>query len=81
MRWALAPTRLKALFKQSTGWSPSPICPSSSGSNAPSRLLKNGSLSRLAKWPLRVGFYDQSHLNRHFKRLVGVTPKEFQRRL
>ncbi|QIP83397.1 AraC family transcriptional regulator [Streptomyces sp. Tu 2975] len=26
-----------------------------------------------------AGFYDQSHLNRHFKRLVGVTPGRFAR--
>jgi AraC-like DNA-binding protein len=24
-----------------------------------------------------TGFADQSHLNRHFKRLEGVTPSEF----
>jgi transcriptional regulator GlxA family with amidase domain len=28
----------------------------------------------------RVGLYDQSQLNRHFRRIVGVTPGEFQRR-
>ena len=27
----------------------------------------------------RVGFADQSHLNRHFRRLVGVTPGVFAR--
>jgi AraC-like DNA-binding protein len=27
----------------------------------------------------RVGFADQSHLNRHFKRLVGVTPAVYAR--
>ncbi|HEY9881858.1 MAG TPA: helix-turn-helix domain-containing protein [Leptolyngbyaceae cyanobacterium] len=26
----------------------------------------------------QVGFAHQSHLNRHFKRLVGVTPKQFR---
>jgi AraC-like DNA-binding protein len=26
-----------------------------------------------------VGFADQSHLNRHFKRMVGVTPGSYQR--
>jgi len=25
------------------------------------------------------GFVDQSHLTRHFKRLVGVTPAQYQR--
>jgi AraC-like DNA-binding protein len=28
----------------------------------------------------RVGLYDQSQLNRHFRRLVGTTPGEFARR-
>ncbi|WP_437842495.1 helix-turn-helix transcriptional regulator [Sorangium sp. So ce1153] len=27
----------------------------------------------------RVGLYDQSQLNRHFKRIVGVTPGQFAR--
>jgi AraC-like DNA-binding protein len=27
----------------------------------------------------QVGFYDQSQLNRHFRRIVGVTPGQFQR--
>lgn len=28
-----------------------------------------------------VGFYDQSHLNRRFKRQCGMTPREFQQRV
>ena len=28
---------------------------------------------------LEVGFYDQSHLGKHFKRFVGVTPAQFAR--
>lgn len=28
----------------------------------------------------QVGLYDQSQLNRHFRRIVGVTPGEYQRR-
>ncbi|MEW9701719.1 helix-turn-helix domain-containing protein [Paenibacillus sp. SI8] len=26
-----------------------------------------------------LGFSDQSHLHRHFKRILGVTPREFVR--
>ncbi|HEY4491998.1 MAG TPA: helix-turn-helix transcriptional regulator, partial [Acidobacteriota bacterium] len=26
---------------------------------------------------LRTGFFDQSHLSRHFKRIVGMTPGEY----
>jgi len=29
----------------------------------------------------RVGFYDQSQLNRHFRRLVGTTPGAYVREL
>jgi AraC-like DNA-binding protein len=30
---------------------------------------------------LETGFYDQSHLNKHFKRLVGVTTGQYQKHL
>lgn len=38
----------------------------------------------LSGWPVgavatEVGFYDQSHLTRHFKRLLGVSPARFAR--
>lgn len=33
----------------------------------------------LAEVAAMTGFADQSHLNRHFKRLVGVTPGQYQR--
>ncbi len=32
-----------------------------------------------AQASLAVGFYDQSHLNRHFKRVLGLTPGKYQR--
>ena len=38
-------------------------------------LIRNGcSISDAA---LRTGFFDQSHLSRHFKRIVGMTPGEY----
>jgi transcriptional regulator GlxA family with amidase domain len=27
---------------------------------------------------ISVGFYDQAHLNRHFKRIVGMTPGDYR---
>ena len=32
----------------------------------------------LAEAALRAGFADQSHLHRHFRRIVGITPGQFQ---
>jgi AraC family transcriptional regulator len=32
----------------------------------------------LAEVATEVGFSDQSHFTRHFKRLVGVTPRRFR---
>ena len=39
------------------------------------RLLLDG--AALADIAARCGFVDQSHLNRHFKRIVGVTPLQY----
>ena len=43
-----------------------------------SSLLRRGDLTP-GQVAVLVGFYDQSHLNRHFKRLVGVTPGDYKR--
>ncbi|MDD1783201.1 AraC family transcriptional regulator [Enterovibrio sp. ZSDZ35] len=40
-------------------------------------LLKTG-LS-IADSAMASGFHDQSHLHRHFRRAIGVTPKQYQR--
>jgi Helix-turn-helix domain len=42
------------------------------------QLLKQGKLS-LVDISLECGFANQGHLNRHFKRLTGTTPKEVAR--
>jgi AraC family transcriptional regulator len=42
------------------------------------QLLQKGELS-LANIALECGFANQGHLNRHFKRLTGTTPKEMAR--
>ncbi|WP_335980865.1 MULTISPECIES: helix-turn-helix transcriptional regulator [Streptomycetaceae] len=42
------------------------------------RLLLTG--ERPASVAAAVGFYDQAHLNRHFKRHLGVTPAAYARR-
>ena len=40
-------------------------------------LLRRGTPA--AETAQRVGFYDQSHLHRHFRRLVGLTPRAYAR--
>lgn len=62
------------LFKHSTGIAPHQYvirCRVESAKN----LLLSGNLS-IAEVAYKVGFANQSHLNRHFKRLLGVTPKK-----
>jgi AraC-like DNA-binding protein len=41
------------------------------------RLLESG--HRPAEVAVAVGFADQAHLNRWFKRVVGVTPAEYRK--
>ena len=38
-------------------------------------LLRQG--CPIAQAAVNVGFVDQSHLHRHFKRIVGVTPGQY----
>lgn len=63
------------LFKQSTGLSPHQYVIHCRVERAKQLLLK-GELT-IAEVAYSVGFAHQSHLNHHFKRLVGVTPKVF----
>jgi AraC family transcriptional regulator len=62
-------------FKQSTGFSPHQYLIRCRIERAKQLLLQN-ELS-IADVAHRLGFAHQSHLSRHFKRLVGVTPKAF----
>ena len=39
------------------------------------KLLQNGEV--VAQVAAETGFFDQSHLTRHFKRIVGATPRQF----
>ena len=63
------------LFKQTTGLPPHQFVIHQRVERA-KRLIAAGRLS-LAQIAIDVGFSGQSQLNRHFKRLVGVTPKRF----
>jgi AraC family transcriptional regulator len=65
-------------FKQSTGLSPYQYLIKCRIERAKELLQqKNSSIAQTAQL---VGFANQSHLCRHFKRWVGVSPREVQRR-
>jgi AraC family transcriptional regulator len=61
------------LFKQSTGFSPYQYVIQQRVKRA-KQLLRQGKMS-IGDIAIACGFSHQSHLNRHFKRLTGVTPK------
>lgn len=64
------------LFKQSTGLAPHQYQIRCQVERA-KELLQAGEMT-IADIATQVGFYDQSHLSRHFKRIVGVSPKVIQ---
>jgi AraC family transcriptional regulator len=67
------------LFKQSTGKAPHQYVLQQRIEKAKELLAsKQYSIAEVAS---RVGFVDQSHLHRHFKRLVGITPRAYQQQL
>jgi AraC family transcriptional regulator len=71
----MSPNYFTQLFKQSTGFTPHQYVIQRRVEWA-KRSLIEGKLT-IADVALQVGFAHQSHLNRHFKRWVGVTPKVF----
>ena len=71
----MSPHYFSGLFKQSTGTTPHQYVINSRIERA-KYLMQQNKLS-LAEISTQVGFVDQSHLHRHFKRLVGVTPKTY----
>ncbi|MEL6930999.1 MAG: AraC family transcriptional regulator, partial [Cyanobacteria bacterium J06600_6] len=71
----MSPHYFSQLFKASTGITPHQYVIRCRVERA-KKLIAQNKLS-LAEIATTVGFADQSHLHRHFKRLVGVTPKTF----
>ena len=74
----LSPFHFARLFKQGAGVSPHQFLLQQRVERA-KHLLLRGELS-IAAVAVAVGFYDQSHLGFHFKRLCGLTPKAFAER-
>lgn len=73
----LSPYHFLRLFKQSMGVTPHQYIVARRVEQA-KRLLERDQLS-IAEVAASVGFCDQSHLARYFKRIVGVTPKQLRR--
>src|SRR5262249_40150277 len=64
-------------FKESTGLPPRRYIIARRIERAQQLLRGEDDLS-LAQVAARVGFWDQGHFTRHFRRLAGVTPKRFR---
>jgi AraC family transcriptional regulator len=72
----LSPYHFARQFKASTGLAPHQYLISRRIERAQHLLRADGELG-LAEVALRVGFSDQSQFSRHFKRILGVTPRQF----
>lgn len=70
----ISPTYFANLFKHAMGISPHQYVVQQRVEQAKLLLLKTD--LAIADIALQVGFSNQSHLTRHFKRLIGVTPKQ-----
>ncbi len=64
-------------FRRATGYTPYEYLIHCRVNKARELITLNPGRSSLAEVASDVGFYDQSHLNRHFKQIVGMTPKQF----
>jgi AraC family transcriptional regulator len=73
----LSPFHFARQFKNSTGLPPHQFLIAQRIERA-KQLLQGNENQSLAEVALDVGFSDQSQFSRHFKRLVGVTPKQFR---
>jgi AraC-like DNA-binding protein len=64
-------------FKKSTGLAPYEYVIATRVEESRKLLSRGMSIAEAAA---RTGFCDQSHLNRHFKRILGITPGRYARR-
>ncbi len=73
----ISPTYFASLFKQATGISLHQYVIKQRVERA--KLLLTTTDSAIASIASQVGFSSQSHLNHHYKRLTGMTPKQFSK--
>jgi AraC-like DNA-binding protein len=71
----VTPSYVSRVFKKSVGLPPHEYQTQLRVNHAKQLLQKGISPIEVA---LESGFYDQSHLNKHFKKLVGVTARQYQ---
>ena len=72
----MSPFHFCRVFSEQVGMPPHAFQTQVRVARAKTLLLEGWPISRVAT---QTGFADQSHLTRHFKRLVGVTPGRYQR--
>lgn len=72
----LSPFHLVRVFRQATGLTPHAYLDQLRVRHARTMLRAGSAPADVA---LRTGYADQSHLTRHFRRLVGVTPGQYAR--
>ena len=72
----LSPSHFSHLFRQSTGKSPYKFLIQQRVNRAKELLLERD--MAIADIAISVGFYDQSHLSRHTKKLLGVSPRQLR---
>ncbi|MEM8504087.1 MAG: AraC family transcriptional regulator [Cyanobacteria bacterium P01_D01_bin.1] len=68
------------LFKKSLGLTPHQYVLHNRVERA-KKLLSSAKPATLADVGLQAGFYDQAHFSKAFKRVVGLTPKQFTRQM
>jgi AraC family transcriptional regulator len=74
----LSTYHLTRVFKKGTGMTPHQYLVQVRVNSARHLLTAGAGDRSLAEIASAVGFADQSHLTRHFKRLLGVTPKQLR---
>ena len=74
---ALSRSHFSRIFKRCVGFSPRAYVSARRVERA--KLMMRSTSERLSDIALICGFADQSHLNRHFRRIVGMSPGLWRR--